>query len=444
MRRTWYLMAVTLLALSLSSCREAAVHKHIKKGVAAIRLIDTHEHLSPEAEMLKQERSLFTTLHYALSDMWADGLDRRLADSLFDNPAAPLEEKWQLMSPYWNRIRHTAYSRSFQIAFRDLYGIEEVSDSSYEKLSEKIKESNKPGLYKEVLYDKAGIDLAICDAGLAGRDLDSTLFRAVLRLDEFLLVNESVDWVCRKWEFQAHSLEDWERGLDLAFRKAVDWGFVGIKSGLAYNRSLAYGYASREQAAEAFTRILSDSAGSRVTSYEDRRIFQDYMFGRIADNCARYELPLQIHTGLFYDTWRDVSQADPTRLIPFIIRHPRTRFVLMHCGYPYGEELLAMAKNLPNVTLDMCWIYIISPRFAAEFLDRAIETLPSDKVLGFGGDYVVPEGSYGHSVMCREIVSKVLADRVIEGFWTEEEALEYAKALLRDNAIKTFKLNLQP
>ncbi|MCE5272665.1 amidohydrolase [bacterium] len=442
MRRTWIFLAVALITLSLCSCRESAVRKHITKGVAAIRLIDSHEHLAPEKDCLAQERSLFTTLHYAASDMWADGLDRNLSDSLFENPTVPLEQKWSLMAPYWNNIRHTAYSRSLLIAFKDLYGIGEITDSTYAKLSEKIKEANQEGFYSKVLHDKAGIDLAICDVGLSGRDLDSTLFRAVLRLDEFVLESGSVDAVCRKWGFQARSLEDWERGLDMAFQKTVDWGFVGIKSGLAYERSLSYSYVSRDQAATAFEHILADSAGTRLATYEDRRAIQDYMFGRIADNCARYDLPLQIHTGLFYDTGRDISQSDPTRLAPFIIRHPRTRFVLMHCGYPYGEELLAMAKNLPNVTLDMCWIYIISPRFAAEFLDRAIETLPSDKVLGFGGDYVVAEGSYGHSVLCRQIVSKVLADRVIEGFWSEEEALDYAKALLRDNAIKTFKLKI--
>jgi predicted TIM-barrel fold metal-dependent hydrolase len=164
------------------------------------------------------------------------------------------------------------------------------------------------------------------------------------------------------------------------------------------------------------------------------------MFGRIADNCARYDLPLQIHTGLFYDTWRNVTQANPSNLIPFIIRHRNTRFVLMHSGYPYGGELLAMAKNLPNVTLDMCWTYIISPAFAARFLDEAIETVPSDKVLGFGGDFQIPEGSYAHAMLCRDVVSRVLADKVLSGYWSETEALGYARALLRDNALRVFKL----
>ena len=167
---------------------------------------------------------------------------------------------------------------------------------------------------------------------------------------------------------------------------------------------------------------------------------QDYMFGRIAANCATHGLPLQIHTGLFYDTWRDVAQSNPSLLTPFIIRNPKTRFVLMHGGYPYGTELLAMAKNLPNVVLDMCWVYVISPSFAYRFVNEAIETVPADKLLGFGGDYQIVEGTYGHAVLCRETISKVLADKVLEGYWTEEEAIRYARMILRENAIQVFGL----
>ena len=60
--------------------------------------------------------------------------------------------------------------------------------------------------------------------------------------------------------------------------------------------------------------------------------------------------------------------------------------------------------------------------------------------MGFGGDYEIPEGSYAHAMLCREVVSKVLSDKVLSGYWSEAEALKYARALLRDNAVRVFKL----
>ncbi len=55
-------------------------------------------------------------------------------------------------------------------------------------------------------------------------------------------------------------------------------------------------------------------------------------------------------------------------------------------------------------------------------LHEAIETVPANKIFAFGGDYIVPEGSYGHSVMARRVVSRVLTEKVEDGYLTEEEA----------------------
>jgi hypothetical protein len=43
-------------------------------------------------------------------------------------------------------------------------------------------------------------------------------------------------------------------------------------------------------------------------------------------------------------------------------------------------------------------------------------------------------------MLCRDVVARVLADKVIDGYWTEAEALAFARAILRESAIRTFKL----
>jgi hypothetical protein len=45
-------------------------------------------------------------------------------------------------------------------------------------------------------------------------------------------------------------------------------------------------------------------------------------------------------------------------------------------------------------------------------------------------------------VLCRDTVSRVLADKVVSGYWTEAEALAYARAILRQNPMRVFKLAL--
>ncbi len=421
---------------------QSAVQRRISAGVNAIRLIDTHEHLTPETERVKKEMSLFSILHYVSSDMWADGMERGSSDRLLDDSSVPLEKKWELIAPYWSNVRTTAYGRCLLRAVRDLYGISDINQSTYRDISQKIRESNKPGKYEAVLRQKAGIDLAICDVGDAGASLDPGMFRAVIRFDYFLMFPEAARIVESSQGVTIGSLSDWEGALDKAIQRARDRKFVAIKAGLAYNRSLDFRSVERPEAEALFDQLMERKGKPGIPDWSKNKPLQDYMFGKIADACARNDLPLQIHTGLFYDTDRNVTQTDPSLLIPFIIRHKATRFVLMHAGYPYGGPLLAMAKNLPNVTLDLCWAYIISPAYAGRFLDEAIETVPADKILGFGGDYQVAEGTYGHAVLCREVVSKVLAGKVAAGYWSEGEALRFARAILRENALRVFRLNI--
>lgn len=434
---------LTIAVFTACADREAAVHARIEDGVNKIMIVDTHEHLGPENLRTERVFSLFTHLHYALSDMWADGLNRRMAHSIFNDSGASLADKWNTIAPYWSNTRNTTYNKVLTEAFADLYGIEDVTEDTYEELSRRIQEANKPGWYRTVLREKAGIELAITDTGLRGARMDPELFRAVLRLDQFLLMWDSFESVEAQWGVTVKKLTDWEYALEVAFDSLVAMEFVGVKSGIAYNRTLAFEDYPREQAERIFDRLRAEPELTNRLSWQEKKPLQDWMFDRIAKGCAKRDLAFQIHTGFFYDTGRDVTQANPTNLTPLVIRNPDTRFVLMHCGYPYGRDLLAMAKNMPNVVADMCWIYIISPSFAYDFLDEAIETLPADKVLAFGGDYAMPEGSYGHAKLCRRIVSGVLADKVLDGYWSEAEAIAYANKILRENPIKVFRLELK-
>ena len=72
-------------------------------------------------------------------------------------------------------------------------------------------------------------------------------------------------------------------------------------------------------------------------------------------------------------------------LVNLFIEYREAKFDLFHGGYPYTGELLALAKNFPNVYLDLCWLHIISPTAAVCMLHEAIETVPVNKIFAFGG-----------------------------------------------------------
>ena len=53
---------------------------------------------------------------------------------------------------------------------------------------------------------------------------------------------------------------------------------------------------------------------------------------------------------------------------------------------------------------------------------------------------MIPEGVYGHSVLARHVISRVLTEKVEGGYLTENEALTLARRLLHDNPKALFRL----
>ena len=99
-----------------------------------------------------------------------------------------------------------------------------------------------------------------------------------------------------------------------------------------------------------------------------------------------------------------------------------------------------MAKNFSNVTADITWLPIISPEIARQLLHELIETVPGNKIMAFGGDAMTVEMAYGHARMARQVVSRVLSEKVAEGYLSENEAVALAWRMLRDNPASFYKL----
>jgi hypothetical protein len=92
------------------------------------------------------------------------------------------------------------------------------------------------------------------------------------------------------------------------------------------------------------------------------------------------------------------------------------------------------------VYIDMAWSALISPAFTERYLQEFIETVPTNKIMAYGGDNQTVEGAYGASVLARETVEITLIRMVKVGYLTETEAVDIAKKILRGNAISIYNI----
>jgi predicted TIM-barrel fold metal-dependent hydrolase len=209
-----------------------------------------------------------------------------------------------------------------------------------------------------------------------------------------------------------------------------------FKIGAAYSRPIYFESSTFYEAERDFNRILklnNHDHHKDGISLQHIKAFQDFVYHYCIEKSYDLGIPVQIHTGLLEGNYNNLNNSNPLLITNLLLKYKRVNFDVFHMGYPYFHEIIAMAKMYPNMFVDMCWVSEISNKLYEESLDYVLDLIPSNKVLGFGGDYFFAEGIYGAQKMARMIISEVLAKRVERGDFTHKEAVDYSRKILFEN-----------
>ena len=157
------------------------------------------------------------------------------------------------------------------------------------------------------------------------------------------------------------------------------------------------------------------------------------------------DFPVQIHTGHMAGSFNRVAKANVRLFVPVLELHRDVKFDLFHGNWPYTGDLLFVAKNYPNVALNLTWLYLIDPLYAQRLLERAVMTVPHSKIHGFGGDHLdMPERALAHLKLAKHVIAAALANLVEIGWLAEEQARSIAGQWLFDNPNRFFALDIAP
>jgi hypothetical protein len=443
------LMLFILLTVALSGRAQEQTKSFLAPGyesrirnyVDSLRVIDTHEHLfTPEiieGSYFLDFMLLFQPNGY--DDLKSAGMPDSLFNSLYNETSSPIK-KWKLIEPYWKNSFNTSFNRIILLGIKNLYGINDLNETTVESLSEKIKKAYKTDWFDHILRDSCKIDYLIQDGYyMPGKD---EYFRYAKRFDDWILVKSKyrIDSIAISQLDPIYTLEDFVKSLRMAFEEEVKKGMTVVKVFLAYSRTLDFKRVDAESARKVF-RSLVNGNEDHVISFESAKPLQDYMFCQLLDLAEKYNLPVAFHTGLTAGDGNFINNSNPTLLTNIFIEYPDINFVLYHGSYPFGGELSALAKNFRNVYIDMNWAYSISPTYSERYLNEWLETVPASRLIAFGGDCMVVENVYSELITAKWIISKVLSDKVRDNYLSESEAKTIARMILFDNAIKLYNLH---
>ncbi len=427
-----------------------SIRQSIGRLVEETPFVDTHEHLMEESfrvsskEGSKPDRALsdFSALfaHYADSDLHVAGLSLDGHRRLF-HPDTPLDEKWRLLAPAYERARHTGYLQNVRESLRMLYGVDDIRADNYEAVSERVADRIRPGYYRSVLKDVARVEYCQVNA------LEAPVFRLTEQPDllaqdiSFVSLSTGLDvpGVSALLGVEVSSLRDWHNVIDRCF-ELYGPRAVAAKNQSAYSRRLDYAQVSTDEAAPLFERYLQEPD---ALPQEELKAIQDHLFHYCVDKATEYSLPVKLHTGYYAGTNQmplDRVGRNMEDMCHLLRAHPDARFVIMHIAYPYADEAIAVAKHYPNAYVDLCWAWIINPLASVRFLKEFLMAAPACKLLTFGGDYLYVEMVPGHARIARKGLTQALTELVEEGWVEDEDVPALVERLMRGNAHELFDL----
>ncbi len=436
--------AATPLARGSQDPPKPNVYSRIEAHLRSVTAIDVHDHLRPP-NILEGYVDTARGRGMNLYGLWKTSYypyTNRLADW---KPGETFDAWWARAKHDFDYARATTFYRYMLPAFRDLYGVnfDNITDAQASELDRRIFQNYQDVKWvDQVVTSRANIELMIIDPywsrleyptayRFQARNLNTSSLLSGFHPSEYKDPHDDPYLFARQRNLDLQSLDDFLLLIDRLCQEAKDHGAVCLTDDdTAYERTLHFENVPKEQAERAFGKRRSD------LSPETIKDFQDFIMWRLVELSAQHDLPYQIHTGA-----GRIQGSNPMLLLNLIEGNPKTKFVLMHGGYPWVGETGAIAfytmGQAKNVWIDSCWLPMISYSMAKRAFHEWLELIPSDRIL-WGTDLHHAEGIYAAAELTRRCLGEVLSEKVISGNLTEHHAMQIGMQIMRDNALAVF------
>src|SRR5262249_10919066 len=173
-------------------------------------------------------------------------------------------------------------------------------------------------------------------------------------------------------------------------------------------------------------------------------------FWMLAESCREFKLPFDLMIGVNRKVYQGgVYQGQDlfdqrTSLIQYqdlFNAFPEVTFCVSVLSSGQNQELASYPWIFPNVVTSGHWWYSNIPAYIEQDARARLQAVPKTKQIGYYSDMYKLEFGLPKFNMYRRILAKILAeDFVRAGVYSEAQALDLARLVLRDNVRRIFKL----
>lgn len=183
-------------------------------------------------------------------------------------------------------------------------------------------------------------------------------------------------------------------------------------------------------------------------STDDATTVSRFVFWTLAEYCAEFKLPFDLMIGVNRRVYPEgVFQGQDlfdqrVSLIQYqalFNAFPQVKFPISVLAQISNQELVSYSWIFPNVYTNAHWWYSNIPTYIEMDTKARLQAVPRNKQVGYYSDMYKLEFAWPKFSMYRQCLSRVLAqDFVIARRWTEEQALELGRQVLRGNVESIF------
>jgi predicted TIM-barrel fold metal-dependent hydrolase len=248
----------------------------------------------------------------------------------------------------------------------------------------------------------------------------------ILRIDPFLDLwqkeSHRRDSLSKIVGIEPADAQSWREFIKRIFDLAAKNHTTGIKQLQAYRRSLLY--QPRTDTEVTFRGELND---------KDITCFQDWVMHECCKQAHERNWSHQVHVGT-----NNIAHSSPMPLESLANLYPKMQIVMIHC-WPFLKEAGWLAKMVPNMHIDTCWLPVLNPAFFHEALNTWINYVPVHKIM-MAHDSTHVEMATGSSLFTREILGEILLYQQNTLQISTSDLRSFAADMLHNNAVRLYKI----
>ena len=428
--------------------------KQVEEALAEVPVLDIHTHLVGGK---LGARGLHDVLlyHMVVSDLYAAGCPNGARLTQFPGWPDQTEatQRIEAALPFLPAIQNTSSFWGVRLILRDLYGWNEgITASSWPKLDALMRERADDRAWHHSVLDRLRIRRTGTEIARRGNGEDDERLQYALEWGFFTR--------CQWGEFDT-ALYELERCWGRTPESPAPIGAGGRPATDRSIRSLADVHAAISHYVKVmpYERILSTAthlstdidyrlvadaemeaalARRAVAGPAERDVYASYIneafLAQLEQRGGR--LVFQFSFGaepLPYETGSRLRQETIRQLGEMVGRHPKLRFQCFLSSRHANQSLCTLARELPNLSLAGYWWHNFFPDVMRQIMAERLDMLPINKQIGFFSDAYCVEWTYAKAILVRKQLARVLAERIEQGQYSQDEALKIAEAILYES-----------